>query len=72
MPKRENEPLVRKHVILFQSDWDRIEEEFQNRSVGASYAIRTIVRAYFRRIDEEVNSQSNRLSVELSDEDLQA
>ena len=61
MSKHENEPLVRKHVILYASDWEKIEHYFLRRNVGASYAIRKIVRAFFIESEARAASKAKKL-----------
>jgi hypothetical protein len=61
MPKHEGEPLVRKHVILYQSDWEKIEHYFLPRKIGASYAIRKIVRAFFIQSEATAAAKAKRL-----------
>jgi DNA-binding transcriptional regulator/RsmH inhibitor MraZ len=68
MPRHEDEPLVRKHLLLYQKDWELIEQHFLKRNMGASFAIRTIIRAFFKRIESTANDSAKRIGADLPDE----
>lgn len=73
MPTRKiyNEPTIRKHVLLFKSDWDLLEENFLKRGMSISYFIRVVVRAALKQAEAKVEGQALRLdAIELDSQDL--
>jgi len=48
----DDEKLLRKHIIIYEDDWNWIKEVFGDK-VGISKAIRTMVRSYRRQIEEK-------------------
>lgn len=49
MPRREDEELVRKHIWLYKSDWQWIEEIY-GQNLGTSKATRQILRNYRKQV----------------------
>jgi len=62
MSRREDEKLVRKHVMIFEDDWQWAETHFA-RTVGISKAFRTIIRSYRKQIESKALASAKRPSV---------
>lgn len=45
MSRREAQPIVRKHLLIYQDDWDFLSEHFGD-TTGISKAVRTIVHSW--------------------------
>lgn len=57
MPARETEPLVRAHIWLYARDWERVKELFDS-TVGASKAVRAMVRTTLRQLEAKSSAQA--------------
>lgn len=69
MPKRESEPLIRLHVNLFESDYERLKELFGS-NVGMATAVRKIVRSNLKRIDEKFAAKQRAIQIDAEDIDF--
>lgn len=64
MPRNEVEPLVRLHVLLFESDAEELKEIYnRERSVGVAKAIRQIVRSALKRRREWLAAQKKDVEI---------
>lgn len=53
MPKNNGEEMVRKHIWMYQDDWDFLEQTFgAPGQIGTSAAIRLMVRKYINQLRE--------------------
>lgn len=63
MPVNDSAPLVRKHIMLFADDWERLEQIF-GRTVGASRAIRTMLNGYLDDLEAAQNAKRSASSTD--------
>lgn len=64
MSRKLEEPTIRKHVVLFRRDYERIIELFHD-NIGASRAIRKIVREFIKGVDAAVERGATRPTIEI-------
>lgn len=55
MPRREKEPISRHHFWIYQRDYTRLKEFFEN-SIGMSNAVRQILRNYLNRMESKAEA----------------
>lgn len=51
MPKLEGEPVVRVHIMLYESDLITLRQRYAG-NVGIGPAVRTVVRLFLKRLEE--------------------
>jgi len=64
MTKRPEQPLVRKHVMLFEEDWEFLSENYGPggaKPIGVSDAIRKIVHAKVNGLKARATAAFDRL-----------
>lgn len=59
MSRKLEEDTIRKHVVLYRRDWERILEIY-GKSIGGSQAVRRIVRAFLINLDAKTSAQAKR------------
>lgn len=66
--RRSNEPTARKHVILYEGDWEELERLYPKHSPSA--VIRNLVRGLIRRNESLANSAQNEPPLEIALDEL--
>lgn len=56
MPKKERAPVTRRHIYLFDSDWDFIMSHF-DATVGASTTIREVLHTWVEGVKAKIEAQ---------------
>ena len=60
MPKKESEEVIRVHLWLYKSDWEKMKTIYEP-TIGPSKAIREIVRNFLRTIEAKVEAVGHKL-----------
>lgn len=61
MPRKETEDTCRKHIWVFQSDWEWLEGHFGS-TVGISRAIRHIIRTFRKQMEAKALTNAQHLA----------
>jgi hypothetical protein len=70
MPRKHDESVVSRHIEVFESDWDFLQQHFGRGSeekLGVSVAIRQMIRKFVRDYRERLTRKLDRLRGDPSD-----
>lgn len=66
MPKRTDRPIDRRHIGLYEGQWDRLQHFFGS-TIGASHALREIAERTLRRLEAKEAADRRDIDVNLDD-----
>lgn len=64
MARKEDEPLERKKINLYQGDWERLSEILTTKRISPTFFIRRLVRRTLLSIEARAEAQAKPLETE--------